>query len=505
MVFRYARALRGLGIGPGKLVALFAPNDPEAVAIRYAASLIGAPSVYLARPAEPARREALLAETGPALLIVFPGTAAAGADRPPQAQVASVGAAPGAGQRIDQLAAGQSADPLECAADPDHLGVIVSSGGTTGVPKGSCRSFAAYTVMVDLPSRPGRRQLIATPLAYLAQILVDATLLGGGTVIMRDDFTPQTLLEAITAERVTDVFLVEPALFELMDQPALEQWDLSSLRNITHVGASAPEVLRRRAERRLGDIIQHTYGSSEMGVVSTLRPGEAVGRPELAGTAGRILPGVEVAFRRPDGSLAPAHEGGAVEVRSAAMASGYWHRPEDQAAAFADGWYRSGDIAFTDSSGYLHYVGRAPDLESTGGASLTCRVQKLCNWPRPGISSPRSGYCVVLIDQASEHGCAPDPVRGERDDARVVSRGAQIQGAVRSAGVVMPDVPVYRFKTRHTGFELRLVSVGELRHDHGSCLSVCCTCSCSGCSAGWSCWAAAKGRRTRRSWCCGMR
>lgn len=398
-IFRCARALRRLGIGPGKLVALFAPNAPEAIVIRYAASLIGAPSVFLAKPSEPARREALIAQTDPALLVVFPDTAVPGGDHPPHGQVASVGAVPGVGKRIDQLASDESAEPVACAADPERLGIIVSSGGTTGTPKGSYRSFAAYTAMVDTPSRPGRRQLIVTPLAYLAQILVDTTLLGGGTVVLRDDFAPATVLEAIASERVTDVFLVEPALFELMDQPDLAQRDLSSLRNVSHIGTSAPEILRRRAAQRLGDIIQHTYGSSEMGVVSTLRPGEAAGNPELARTAGRIVPGVEVVYRRLDGSLAPAREGGVVEVRSTAMASGYWNRSQAQATAFVDGWYRSGDVAFTDSDGYLHYVGRADDLKATGGVSLTEVEDTACRQPgvRYAVALPGDSRGEIIV------------------------------------------------------------------------------------------------------------
>jgi hypothetical protein len=64
---------------------------------------------------------------------------------------------------------------------------------------------------------------------------------------------------------------------------------------------------------------------------------------------------------------------------------------------------------------------------------------------------------------------------------------------------------VYRFRIQHMCFELRLVSVGELRHYRGSCLSVCCIWAWSECSAAWSCWAAVGRPRTRRSWCCGMR
>src|ERR1700729_1716697 len=60
------------------------------------------------------------------------------------------------------------------------------------------------------------------------------------------------------ASRITDLFLVEPQLFELMDHPGLESADLSSLRTLTHIGASAPPTLRLRAHRRFGARVVHT-------------------------------------------------------------------------------------------------------------------------------------------------------------------------------------------------------------------------------------------------------
>lgn len=57
---------------------------------------------------------------------------------------------PGATLRLDELSARQTTETIACAARLDDLGVVVSSGGSTGVPKGSWRTFAAYTAMVDL-------------------------------------------------------------------------------------------------------------------------------------------------------------------------------------------------------------------------------------------------------------------------------------------------------------------------------------------------------------------
>ena len=74
-IYRYARALDRLGAGRGSLVALFAPNRPEALAVRYAANLIGAGTVYLSAPAAEHHRAALLHTVDPQLLVVFPETA----------------------------------------------------------------------------------------------------------------------------------------------------------------------------------------------------------------------------------------------------------------------------------------------------------------------------------------------------------------------------------------------------------------------------------------------
>jgi fatty-acyl-CoA synthase len=74
-VHRYARALDGLGIGRGDLVALLAPNSPDALAVRYAAHLIGAAAVYLSVPPDPERRARMIAQFAPRLVVVFPETA----------------------------------------------------------------------------------------------------------------------------------------------------------------------------------------------------------------------------------------------------------------------------------------------------------------------------------------------------------------------------------------------------------------------------------------------
>src|SRR5260370_34225786 len=150
-----------------------------------------------------------------------------------------------------------------------------------------------------------------------------------------------------------------------MDHPDVNRRDLSSSRTLTHIGDSAPPTLRLRARERLGAVLVHTYGASEMGVVSSLSAAEHdLDHLELFTCAGEIRHGVEVQFRRDDGTLAEPGETGRIEVRCPAMASCYPNRPDSQATSFIDGWYRTCDLGFLDPSGDLHLLRRRTHIHS---------------------------------------------------------------------------------------------------------------------------------------------
>jgi fatty-acyl-CoA synthase len=433
-IHRHARVLDGLGIGPGDLVAIYASNRPESLVVRYATHVVGAGSVYLSAPPDPAVRARMLVDFDPRLVVVEPATAHLLPET--TAPVAAVGGpVPGVALRLDEQALAQPADPVAPRARPGDLAVVVSSGGTTGVPKGSVRDVTAWAASVRVPHRPERRQLADGKLAYLTQVLVDQTLLGGGTVVLQDVVEPSLVLATIETERITDLFLVEPQLFELMDHPDVERRDLSSLRTLTHIGAAAAPVLRRRARARLGAVIAHTYGASEMGIVSALAPSEHdLDHLDRFTSAGRIVPGVEVRFRRPDAGLDPAW--GRIEVRSPAMASGYRHRPVEEAANFVDGWYRTGDLGHLDDEGFLHVLGRAVDCEEVDGRLVTvvglqdtlCRLEQV-------------RYAVVVVDLAlSRRIVAAVPWPGGAIDAAacVAAVRAEHGDAVADTLVVLP-------------------------------------------------------------------
>ncbi|WP_168791004.1 class I adenylate-forming enzyme family protein [Paraburkholderia aromaticivorans] len=471
-IFRYARALAVLGIGRGSLVALLAPNCPDALAIRYAANLLGAATMFVPASANAERRAALLARVQPTLLVAFPETLHL-IPVAVESHVVFVGVGP-ASSRLDKLAQVLSDLPLRRRLRADDLAVVVSSGGTTGVPKCSRRSFATYSTMVCAAHDQDRRQLINGPLAYLSQVLVDTTLIGGGTVVLKRRYGPAETLATIESERITDVLLVEPQLFETMDHPDAGRRDLSSLRAIAHIGGSAPAILRQRAIARLGPVLTHLYGASETGLVSILPPSAYEANPDVLGCAGRIRPGVEVRLRGADGTLARAGQCGNIEVKSAAVADGYYHQPVDEAQKFQDGWCLTGDVGFIDEAANLHVLGRAADVAEIDGLTIgpTHIEDVLCRLP-----DVRYAVALAANKAVGEHGwnALIEPwVAGQADVARCMRRLEIALGPLvaRRIRIVVADrVPLTeQGKADRTAIEM--IVRGDPRSSHAALQSV---------------------------------
>lgn len=365
-VQRLARDLRQRGYGRGCTVGIAAGITIDALAVRYAACLAGCTTVFCPEPRN--RFGAFVAMARPDVVIVRPELAV----RVPRTVRRLV---LGHGGELDQRGARSAAvavaDAFAERARPDDIAVLVSSGGTTGHPKASRRTFAGYLGLVSAAPQPGRRQLICTPLAYVAQVLADQTLLVGGRLFLQPGFEPAAVLAAIERHGITHLGLVEPLVARLVDHPDLPRRDLSSLVAMTHIGANAPAALRRRWLEALGPVLVNPYGSSECGIATALSTvGCDPNDDQVLGSAGRPLPGAEIRVERSDHSPAPAGDVGRLVVRTAGAAVGYQGRPDLDVAFRPDGWFASGDLGSLDGDGFLTVRGRAADERVIAGRSL---------------------------------------------------------------------------------------------------------------------------------------
>lgn len=403
LVARLARALQKAGVWPGDRIAIVPDASAESLAVRYAAALLGCATVFCPNTGVRGRLAGFLARARVNAVVVFPKTARAVSEivhTSPSPRVLSVGQVAGV-RNLLAVDTGAAHGVVSRLVDEDALAVLVASGGTTGQSKLSRRSFAAWERLIDAGPMRDRRQLVCTSLAYVAQVLVDQVLLGGGVVVLRDDFNARDALATIERESITHLALVEPQLAELIEHPEFTLRNMSSLVAISHIGADAAPALRRRLLGKAGPILAHPYGASEAGMISVLSaPDYSLDHPERLASAGAPLPGVDVRIARVDGTEAPRGEEGFITVASPQVAEGY--DGDVPAGGFRGGRYFTGDLGFLDLDGYLHVRGRAVDQRQIAGRwVMPVDVQDaLCEHPevRYAVALPVDrGFRAVVV------------------------------------------------------------------------------------------------------------
>ncbi|MFG2664707.1 AMP-binding protein [Streptomyces sp. NPDC048387] len=398
-VLRMAAELAERGIGRGSGVAFLTGNEPEALTARYAANLLGARVVFLSGGMAPQAQARIVESVGPAALLVAPGSeAGAGAllALAPVPVVLALGPSP-IHEDLTAAAALRAPLPVAAAVRPGDDWCLRFTGGTSGVPKGVRMAHGPYAEVLALyagrlPAGSPPRTLACTPLAHMAGILADITLLASGTVVLRPGFEAGAVLAALARERITDVWLLPPLLYELLDHPDLPATDLSALRRVFYGGTPASARRLREAARALGPVLHGWYGQTEAGNIAEVLPHEhAVTGPGGRPTAGRPAPGVTIEIRGDGDVPLPAGESGEIVVRTPMTMSGYWGQPGATAEVLREGWIRTGDVGCLDAEGRLFVLDRLGDrIVVVGGHVHPAEVEELL------LAHPAVARCAVF-------------------------------------------------------------------------------------------------------------
>jgi acyl-CoA synthetase (AMP-forming)/AMP-acid ligase II len=260
---------------------------------------------------------------------------------------------------------------------PQDVSDVIFTSGTTGTPKGvmlrhgaSLRAYSAFNDSFGVSE--GDRVLIGLPFfhcfGYKAGWLVD--LLAGATTYPLAVFDGKKVMEMVELHAITHLPGSPTMFWPLLDDPERRKHDLSSVRAAIVGGASIPVTLVRRLQDDLGiDRVLSGYGLTENhAVISFSLPGDS---PELvATTVGKVLDGMEViTVDNYDQPLSRGAEG-ELWVRGYAQMSGYFGDPASTAAAFSDGWLRTGDVGTVDENGYIRITDRKKDIYVTGGFNV---------------------------------------------------------------------------------------------------------------------------------------
>ncbi|MFH9354507.1 AMP-binding protein [Kitasatospora sp. NPDC017646] len=415
--YRLAHELIARGVGRGATVTLLTGNTAEALSARYAAGLAGARVVNLYDGMSAPVLAEITASVDTTVLLVDAERYAGAAELLPLIDVPAVltlgpgpgpdGAGVAIGEDVIAASAGRPAEEPAVRIGPDDDLGIRHTGGTTGIPKGILSLHGPYRDMFDVPfaGRPEDeppRLLAATSLAHLAGVLSDVTLQRGGSVVLQRSFDPGEVLAAIERERITDMWVLPPLIYQLLDHPAIGRTDLSSLQRLDYGGCAASPTRIREALKVFGPVLVSLYGMSEAQKIAALAPAEhARFGDDGPLPVGRPFPDVEVEIRAADGTVLPTGEQGEVHVRSDTLMAGYWKQPELTARVLRDGWLDTGDIGYFDADGYLYLADRLKDLIIVvGGHVYPTEVEDLL------LTHPAIAQCAVFgvrDTQESEH------------------------------------------------------------------------------------------------------
>jgi acyl-CoA synthetase (AMP-forming)/AMP-acid ligase II len=375
VVERLAGQLVALGVEPRDRVAVVVPNGLEAalVALAVACSATAAPLNPAYTPSEFAYfladlevRAAITIAGGPRLDSVAP-----------EGMLSLTLAGPLSDLRL-KLEGSPLPGGVARFSGPDDVALVLHTSGTTARPKQvplTHRNLAssARNVARTLDLVPDDVGMNVMPLFHIHGLVAGlfASLGAGASVTCTPGF------DALRFHRWLEIaqpswFSAVPTMYQLLLARAQGRQGSSAgaMRLVRSSSASMPPAVIGAVEALFGAPFIEAYGMTEAAHQMTANPlPPGLRKPGSVGIAGLT----EVRVLREDGSWAPVGEQGEAVIRGECVTSGYVNNPAANEDAFADGWFRTGDLAHLDDDGYLFITGRIKEIINRGGTKISPR------------------------------------------------------------------------------------------------------------------------------------
>ena len=418
-VDRIASNLVALGFGKGDRAIVLAPNCIDYPELVCGVSDAGGIVATLS-PRSTAREVAAAARDCRArVLFVHPASAGA-VDR---AQLPTIEHVIVLGEEYEAWLG--AADPARSPAvtgavvpiETDPFTLVYTS-GTTGQPKGILISHRSRVLTFHAMAMeyccygPEDVQLGIAPMAHGAGFaFIMCSVYFGGTVEILPKFDAELVVRKLATEAFTGVFMVPThysSIFALESAfLARHRGGAGALRTIMSNAAALPQALKEKIVDYWGaGLLHETYGSTEAGIVTNLRPRFQLEKPRCVGPPFALN---EVRLLDDAGREVGEGEVGELYSRSPYLFNGYLDRPGETAAVMRDGWVSAGDLAHRDRDGHYYIVDRRKDMVVTGGLNVYPREIEEVLLAHPAVREA----AVVGI---------PDEHWGERLRAYIVPR-----------------------------------------------------------------------------------
>ncbi len=348
----------------------------------------------------------------------------------------------------EAIAAHAGAGVANVAVEHDDPCWFFFTSGTTGRSKAAVlthgqMAFVVTNHLADLTPATTEQDasLVVAPLSHGAGVhqLMQAAR-GVKTVLLpTEKFDIAEAFRLIETHRVSNLFTVPTILKMMVEHPAVDRFDHSSLRYVIYAGAPMYREDQKAALNKLGKVLVQYFGLGEVTGNITVLPAdlheEEDGPNARIGTCGYERTCMQVSIQGDDGRELKPFETGEICVIGPAVFAGYYDNPEANAKAFRDGWFRTGDLGHVDEEGFVYITGRASDMYISGGSNIYPREveEKI-------LTHPAIGEVAVLG--------VPDLVWGEIGVAVCVPRqGADVTEA-EMAGFLATKVPRYKMPKR---------------------------------------------------------
>ena len=442
-VNRLANALSGLGVVPGDRVLWCGRNSPGVIRAIHAARKLGATAVPMSYRLVGAEASYVVNHSDAVVCVIDAEYvdlfAKLRSEIPKVREVLVFDGPPGPGMLgVEQrMAEASAAEPTPLPAD-FFAALMIYTSGTTGLPKGAVREAPGnpaqgQALIAAVDARPDDVYITTGPLYHSGPggWLSLAHRLGNTVVVLRK-FDPVEWLRLVAKYGVTCTTCAPTPMRRICSLRAdvKVRYDCSSLRYVLGSAAAWPYALKQDYVRDFGNSsLFETYGSSELGGVTLMRPEDQLSRP---GSCGKASPGVEIRLVDADGAeITEPFVPGEVYARSASGFSSYHRDPEAFAAVSNGGFQTSGDIAYRDGDGYIYICDRKVDMVVSGGVNIYPAEVENALERHPEIA------------EAAVFG-VPDPDWGESVHAVLVSRTSLRPSLEEIAGFMREHVASYK-------------------------------------------------------------
>jgi acyl-CoA synthetase (AMP-forming)/AMP-acid ligase II len=419
-----AAGLAARGFKKGDVFAIYCPNLPEYAIAFLGVSMAGGINTTINPLYTVDELANQLNDSKARFLVTVPpflDKAKEAAAKSKVEEVFVMGEAPGATPFASLLAGGKPPPALAFDTANDLVALPYSS-GTTGLPKGvmlthrnlvanicQCEGMESFSGFVESDV-----SIAVLPFFHIyGMVVVQLYVLAvGGTLVTLPKFDLEEFLATLQKYKVTVAPLVPPIVLGLAKHPAVDKYDLSSLRMIFCGAAPLGEGVALEASRRVRCKVAQGYGMTEASPVTHLSPNK---RPDFkVASSGWVIPSTEVMVVDPV-SLKPLGVGqpGELWIRGPQIMKGYLNRPGDTADSVTrEGWYRTGDIGQADEQGYFFVVDRLKELIKYKGMQVAPAELEALLLTHPAVAD------VAVIP-------SPDEEAGEIPKAFVVLKAGQ--------------------------------------------------------------------------------